>query len=37
MNFVKVLDTIGITVLLANMVFLLVTLVILSIRAIPYL
>lgn len=37
MDFVKVIDTVGIAVLLANMIFLLVTLVVLAICAISYL
>lgn len=35
MNVVKILDIFGITVILANLVFLLITLVILSLHAIP--
>jgi hypothetical protein len=35
MNFIKLLDAIGITVILASLVYLLVTLVVLTINAIP--
>ena len=36
MNFVKLLDAVGITVLLANLIFLMVTLVILCVSALYY-
>jgi hypothetical protein len=35
MNFIKLLDAIGITVILASLVYLLITLIVLTFNAIP--